>query len=238
MGERTVNVDELGTVLIVDASTVGRALIARLLKPYARRVVEVGSATEARGRLSLPDLSVVIVDLSDDGSFSLLEEISRLEEKPAMLALTANPNLEEEARASMLGVIGYVAKPVSLREILVAFRSSKGPFEPALHRAHTQPLARAVAIDPDTKVAQITWDVWDLSSSGALLACQSFLPAGTRLQLLLVLDREEVPVHAEVIRSQEPAWAHVPGAGVIFHYSSESERLRVERFLSGKLTEA
>lgn len=230
--------DELRTVLVVDASTIGRALIARLLRPYARRTIEVGSATEAREHLSLPDLSLVIVDVSGDRSFSLLEDISRLEERPAMLALTTNPDIEEETRATMLGAIGYIPKPISLQKILELLRFTDAPFEPASPRVYTEPIAHVIVIDPDTKAAQVTWDVWDMNSEGALIGCQSFLPTGTRLQLLLVLDEEEVLVEAEVVRTQEPSWALVPGAGVIFHYFSESGRLSVERFISDKFAEA
>ena len=237
-GGQTVDLDELGTVLVVDSSPVGRALVARLLRPYARRTIEVGSAAEARERLSSPDLSLVTIDVSDDRSFSLLEYISGLEEKPSMLVVTANPTVEEEARVSLLGAIAYVEKPVSLREILRALRFTEVSFKPARKRAYTEPLARVVVIDPDTKVAQVTWDVWDLSSSGALIGCQCFLPVGTRLQLLLVLDEEEVPIDAEVIRTQEPTWGLVSGAGAVFHYHSEAGRLSVERFVSDKLTDA
>jgi CheY-like chemotaxis protein len=235
MEQQALALSKLGTVLIADTSTVGRALVARLLTPYAHRTIETGSATEARERLSLPDLSLVIVDLSADWSFSFLEDISRLEVKPAVLVLTSHPNLEDETRAVMLGAIGYLPKPISLRKILRTLRGAEAPFEFAPQRAYAKPLARAVVIDPSTKAAQITWDVWDMSIGGALIGCQNSLPIGTRLQLLLVLDEEEVLVDAEVVRRQEPTWALVPGAGVTFHYPSESGRLSVERFISDRL---
>ena len=52
------------------------------------------------------------------------------------------------------------------------------------------------------------------------------------------LFTQEVPVDAEVVRTQEPTWALLPGVAVVFHYSSESRRLSVERFISNKLAKA
>ena len=227
---------EFGTVLVVDPSKVGRALVARLLRLHCNLAIEVGSVVEARERLPSANPSLVVMDVAIDGGFDFLEHVSSLRDKPAVLVLAIHPNAEDETRASLLGAIGYLAKPISLRSVLRALRRSKGPYEPTLPRAQTQPLARVVVIDPESKVAQVTWDVSDMNCAGALLSSHTFLPVGTRLQLLVLLDNEEIPVHAEVVRVQEPTWGLAPGLGVTFHYPSEHERSRVERFISDKLT--
>jgi CheY-like chemotaxis protein len=228
---------DLKTVLVVDGSPVARSLLAHLLRAYCREIVELSSAEEAKVALSRHEsVSLVIVDAEvDGGGLALLEHIAGFAaERPLVILLTSHPALEEETRSSLLGAIGYLAKPVSLREILRALRGFEVPFTRALPRARTEPVARAVVIDPETKTEQIAWDIWDMSASGALVSSHVSIPAGTRLQLRLQIDDDVIPVEAEVIRAQEPSWGLVPGIGVAFHFEDERRRETLERFVASK----
>jgi len=232
-----VSLLELKTILIVDGSSVARPLLARLLTGYCREAVELSSAEEAKVALSRQkNVSLVIVDAEmEGGGLALLEHIAGFTaERPLVILLTSQPNLDEETRASLLGAVGYLAKPVSLHEILRALRGSERPFDRALPRVRTAPVARAVVVDPETKVEQITWDIWDMSASGALVSSHAAIPAGTRLQLSLQLEDEMVPVEVEVVRAQEPTWGLVPGVGVVFHFDDERRRETIERFIDSK----
>jgi CheY-like chemotaxis protein len=207
------------------------------LKPYCDETIELSSAEEAKVALSRHEsVSLVMVDAKvESGGLALLEHIAGFAaEQPPVIFLTLHPNLDEETRASLLGAIGYLAKPVSLREILRTLRGSEGPFAPALPRVGTAPVARAVVIDPETKTEQITWEIWDMSASGALVSSHAPIPAGTRLQLRLQLGDEVVPVEAEVVRAQEPSWGLVPGVGVVFHFDDDRQQETVERFIESK----
>jgi CheY-like chemotaxis protein len=228
---------ELKTILIVDGSPVARLLLGRLLKGYCSEIVELSSAEQAKVALSRHEtVSLVIVDAKvDGGGLALLEHIAGFAaERPLVILLTSHPDLEEETRASLLGAIGYLAKPVSLHEILRALRGFEGPFDRALPRLRTAPVARAVVIDPETKTEQITWDIWDMSASGALVSSHASIPAGTRLQLRLQIDDDVVPVEVEVVRAQEPTWGLVPGIGVVFHFDDERRREILESFIASK----
>lgn len=228
---------ELDTVLIVDGSPVARSLLARLLRGYSREVVELCSTQEAKLALSHhPDVSLVVVDTQVDGNgMELLEHIARsAAERPPVIVLSSRPNLEEETRATLLGAIGYIAKPVSLRRILRALRGFERSFIPALPRVKSEAIAQVAVVDPQTKLEEIAWDVWDMSLSGALVSSHAPIPAGTRLQLRLRLDDETVPIEAEVVRAQEPSWGLVPGVGVVFHFDDDRQREALERFIESK----
>jgi CheY-like chemotaxis protein len=232
-----VSLLELKTVLIVDGSPLARSLLAYLLKPYCREIVELASRDEAQVALSRHEgVSLVIVDARVDGDgVALLEHITGFAaERPPVILLTPEPDLEEETRASMLGAIGYLPKPVSLQEILRTLRGFEGPFTPASPRVRTEPIARAVVIDPDTKTEQIAWDIWDISATGALISSHAPIPTGARLQLRLELEEEVVPVEVEVVRAQEPSWGLVPGIGVSFHFEDERRREILESFVASK----
>ena len=59
---------ELKTILVVDGSPLARSLMAHLLRPYCREVVELSSAEEAMVALSRPEsVSLAIVDAGVDG---------------------------------------------------------------------------------------------------------------------------------------------------------------------------
>jgi CheY-like chemotaxis protein len=228
---------ELKTVLVADGSPVARSLLAHLLRAYCREIVDLSSAEEAKVALSRRErVSLVIVDAElDGGGLALLEHIAGFAaERPLVLFLTSHPSLDEETRASLLGAIGYLVKPVSLREILRTLRGFEGPFTRASPRLGMAPVARAVVIDPETKTEQITWDIWDMSASGALVSSHAPIPAGTTLQLRLQLENDVVPVEVEVVRGQEPSWGLVPGIGVVFHFDDERRREILERFVEGK----
>lgn len=228
---------DLNTVLIVDGSPVARSLLARLLRGYSREIVELGSTEEAKLALSRhPNVSLVMVDTRVGGNgLELLEHIARSAAlRPPVIVLTSRPDLEEETRASLLGAIGYLAKPVSLREILRALRGFERSFTPALPRVRTDAVAQVVVVDPQTKIEEIAWDVWDMSVSGALISSHAPIPAGTRLQLRLQLGDEVIPVEAEVVRAQEPSWGLVPGVGVVFHFDDERQQEALERFIESQ----
>jgi len=223
---------ELGTILIVDRSAIGRAIVARYMKPYADRTIEAASSTEARKVLDATDLSLIVIDLADDDAFGLLDEVSRRARKPAILALAARPDRDEETRVLLRGAIGYLEKPVSLHEILRSLRSAREPFVPTSPRTRTEPMAYAIVVDADAESEELRWDVWNMSVEGALVGSGCFIPTGTRLELILQLGRTEVRVGAEVVRAQEPSWTSMAGVGIKFQFASETDRRTVERFLA------
>jgi CheY-like chemotaxis protein len=216
--------------LIVDGSSVARQLFARSLRSYCGTSTAVGSIAEARAYAA--GAGLVVLDATVDGALAWFEEQCSSPSKPAFVIITSRPSPAEETRVSMQGAIGYLAKPISFRELAHALVSSNGDFAPAPARATAFPIAEASIADPRTGEPRFACQVGNLSATGALLATAAPIALGSSLFLWLVLDRHAIPTHARVVRVQEPGWGVAAGCGVIFEYDSDESRRYVERFVA------
>jgi CheY-like chemotaxis protein len=217
--------------LIVDGSRAARQLLARSLKSYCGSSMAVGSIAEARAQAG-SDLGLVVLDTSVEGAMAWFEQLSASPSRPAFVIVTSRPSQEEETRASILGAIGYLPKPISFRDLAHSLVASFVTFTPAPPRATTRPIAEASIADPITGEPQFTCQVVNLSATGALLATAAPIALGSTLLMWLVLDRHAIPTHARVVRVQEPGWGVAAGCGVIFQYDSDENRRFVERFVA------
>jgi CheY-like chemotaxis protein len=216
--------------LVVDGSSVARQLFARSLRSYCGSITAVGSIAEARANGE--GVGLVVLDASVAGARAWFEERCASPSKPAFVIVTSRPSQDEETRVSIQGAIGYLAKPISFRELAHALVSSSGSFTPAPARAATSPIAEASIADPATGEPQFACQVVNLSATGALLATAAPIALGSWLLMWLVLDRHAIPTHARVVRVQEPGWGVPAGCGVIFDYDSDESRRFVERFVA------
>ena len=215
--------------LIVDGSSVARQLFARSLRSYCGSSTAVGSIAEARAHAGA---GLVVLDATVAGALAWFEEQCASPSKPAFVIVTSHPSQDEETRVSMQGAIGYLAKPISFRDLAHALVSSNGSFVPAPVRASAYPVAEVSIADPATGDPQFACHVVNLSATGALLATAAPIALGSSLLMWLVLDRHAIPTHARVVRVQEPGWGVAPGCGVIFDYDSDESRRFVERFVA------
>src|SRR6185503_10170714 len=122
------------------------------------------------------------------GALAWFEDECRSPAKPAFVIVTSRPSQEEETRISMLGAIGYLAKPISFRDLAHALMSSNGGFASAPVRAAAAPIAEAAIADPATGEPQFACQIVNLSATGALLATAAPIALGSSLLLWLVLD--------------------------------------------------
>jgi CheY-like chemotaxis protein len=214
--------------LIVDRSSVARQLFASSLRNYCGSSTAVGSIAEARTHAE--GAGLVVLDATVPGAQAWFEERCASPSKPAFVIVTSRPAQDEETRVSMQGAIGYLAKPISFRELAHALVSSSGTLTPAPARAASFPIAEASIADPATGEPQFACQVVNLSATGALLATAAPIALGSSLLMWLVLDRHAIPTHARVVRVQEPGWGVSAGCGVIFDYDSDESQRFVERF--------
>jgi CheY-like chemotaxis protein len=219
------------TALVVDGSVVARQLINTFLRLHAKQIDCVESVQAARDFVPTEETTLVVLDMTLEGSLAWLEECANSEARPALLAVTARPTHEEETRVTLLGAIGYLAKPFTYRQLASALARVSPFFEMAPARVRAAPLARAVMVDPVTGEEQISCEVRDLSDEGAFLATAAPVPVGTALQLRLYLTDRSIAVLATVKRIQEPRWGATPGWGVAFDHT-EASRLFVENFVA------
>jgi DNA-binding response OmpR family regulator len=114
-----VSVKRYGTAIVVDRSSVARRLLAEHLRAHCDHVLAVGEFCDLRAELGV-HVSLVVIDSTADGAMDWLEEASRQRQRPAVLVVTHTPSRQEEIRATLLGAIGYLAKPVSSDQIASA----------------------------------------------------------------------------------------------------------------------
>lgn len=108
--------NRFGTAIVVDRSPIARRLLADHLHDYCDRVLAVGTVGELRDQLGA-HVSLVVIDSTADGAMAWLEEASRQPQRPAVLVVTHLPSRHEEVHATLLGAIGYLAKPVSFDQL-------------------------------------------------------------------------------------------------------------------------
>lgn len=226
------------SIIVADGSPAVRELLPLMLAPHGPEVVAVADAEAALAaieRAQAPALVIVDMALPPGGGALLFERCAALgQTRPALLAMTTAPSLDEETRVTLLGAIGYLTKPLIHRDIVHAVRSRHGYLQRSAPRIRALPLLHAEVCDGE-KLVQLRWEVLDLSVTGAFLVTRAALPIGTNLLLRLPLPEAAVIVAAEVVRVQEPSWANVGGVGVAFRGTSAEAYSALDRFVEGAL---
>ncbi len=226
----------LSKLLVVDDSRVFRKMMKTIFLPHWEQILLASTCQEGKKKVAENrDLSVTLVDvfMPDGDGFQLLEYISELDDpKPLVILLTARPVDEDAERAADLGAIGYLAKPISYRDIAWTLTQHQGTTSVAARRVRCRSLGKAFLVDPRGKERlHLAWDIRDLSIGGAFLETNGPVPVGTNLELELQLGRETVRVQVEVIRLQEPSWAQVGGVWVLFHGLDGSTRRVLDAYI-------
>jgi CheY-like chemotaxis protein len=229
--------EQVGPALVVDPSAVAREYLQRILRLRCARADAVADCAAARRLIDeRGDYVLVIADCASPGGggLSLLDPVALGgSARPALVLLASRTNHDEEVRALMRGASGYFAKPITvgtLRAVLKHVQSGKWPS--ADRRAHSTPAARAILVDRADGSRSLSFDVHDLSCSGALVATHAPLPIGTRLSLCIALQEGEIQVEAEVVRVQDPVWGTPSGVAVAFRGMNASTRALVELHVS------
>lgn len=226
------------SIIVADGSPTVRELLPLMLAPYGPGVIAVADAAAALAaieRAQAPALVIVDMALPPDGGVALFERCAaRGDARPALLAMTMAPSLDEETRVTLLGAIGYLTKPLTHRHIVHAVRSRHGYLQRSAPRARALPLLHAEVCDGE-KLVQLRWEVLDLSVTGAFLVTRASLPIGTNLLLRFPLPEAAVIVPAEVMRVQEPSWANVGGVGVTFRGASAEAYAALDGFVQSAL---
>jgi DNA-binding NtrC family response regulator len=120
---------KLKRVLIVEDDAALRSALARRVGEWGARVLEAGSAREAKALLAAsPDLLLVDLHLPDEPAFTVIEAAAQLWPKPICVAISGRASPEQAFKLAQLGVRAYVGKPFSLDELQqaveIAFREA------------------------------------------------------------------------------------------------------------------
>ena len=235
----------LSKVLVVDGSVALRQSLETILSAHCEEVLTASGCREGKQKVAEhPDLSLVLSDvvLPDGDGFEVLEYVASLDEAKPQVILLSGRRMEEDAtRAVEAGAIGFLAKPISFRDISRVLRQTERATWNAARAVRRRSLGSAFLIDSRTKadprreeLSHLAWDIRDVSINGAFLETNGPVPVGTRLDLaLLFFGTVMARVRAEVVRLQEPSWAHVGGVAVVFKDFDEGSKELLEGYIEG-----
>lgn len=127
-----------------------------------------GALAEARRRLALPGVDLVILDLTlpDGSGFSLLDELRRAESAPRVIVLTSRDEDVDCVAALEAGADDFVTKPFSPRALVARVRAvlrrAPAPVSiPAPGPAPASPVAgpapASPALEVDTERRRVRW---------------------------------------------------------------------------------
>ena len=235
----------LSKVLVVDGSVAFRESLETMLSYHCEEVFTASGCRQGKQKVAEhPDLSLVLSDvvLPDGDGFEVLEYVASLDDpKPQVILLSGRRVEEDTTRALDAGAIGCLAKPIWFRDISRVLKQTQGATWNAARTVRRRTLGNAYLVDPGTKAdprrdefSHLAWEIRDVSITGAFLETKGPFPVGTRLDLaLLFVGTALVRVRAEVVRLQEPSWAHVGGVAVVFKDFDEGSKELLEDCLEG-----
>jgi twitching motility two-component system response regulator PilH len=226
----------VGAILVVDASPTARETLRTVLIPHCRRVL---TATGARDAIEAIDrdetLGLVLCDavLPDRGAFEVLHHTRELAGRRPDLILISPWWIPADAqRATEEGALGYLVRPISLRDVARLWKQRTVAPQELQPRMERRPLAKVWLLDPFERGRTVlSWDLYDISTSGAFIETRGPLLVGSELHLEIIFGKESVRAKARVVRVQEPSWMHVGGVGVVFEEMDPASRRVLDDFV-------
>jgi DNA-binding NtrC family response regulator len=113
-------------VLVVDDEEIVREVLEALLTAENYKVDFASNGVEALEKTREQDYSVILLDLMMPGmdGFEVLEELNKLELRPATVILTAFGSIDKAVKATKLGAFDFITKPFKNDEILLAVKNA------------------------------------------------------------------------------------------------------------------
>ena len=134
----------MAVVLVVEDDPAIRELVGFHLTRAGLQAILVEGAAAARAAWgqARPDLVILDLMLPDGSGWDLCRELHALEERPAVVMLTALEAEADRVAGLELGADDYVAKPFSPRELIARVRAVLRRREPARAPVGADPLLR------------------------------------------------------------------------------------------------
>lgn len=108
-------------VLVVEDDEVLRRAFSRALLGWSTEVIEAATLAEGKQALtSHPDLVILDIGLPDGSGVLLAEQLATMSPQPMCIAISGQASASEAFKLKELGVLGYIAKPLSLEDLTSA----------------------------------------------------------------------------------------------------------------------
>ena len=114
-------------ILVTDDEEIMRDVLGALLagENYAVDLAETGGQALAMLRDSTYDVMLLDLLMPDMDGLEVLQKLQELDDRPAVIVLTAFATLEKAVKATRLGAFDFIAKPFKNDEILLAVRNAR-----------------------------------------------------------------------------------------------------------------
>jgi len=114
-------------ILVTDDEEIMRDVLGALLagENYAVDLAETGGQALAMLRDSTYDVMLLDLLMPDMDGLEVLQKLQELDDRPAVIVLTAFATLEKAVKATKLGAFDFIAKPFKNDEILLAVRNAR-----------------------------------------------------------------------------------------------------------------
>ncbi len=135
------------TIVLIEDDRDISATLAGVLQGAGYSVQTATNGIEGQKLIQEHQPSVVITDMMMPrmGGFPVLDYINSLDDKPAVIMMTANEGGRHKAYAEMLGVVDYLRKPFPMETMLEAVKQAleaKASSSESSERSSLGPLRR------------------------------------------------------------------------------------------------
>ncbi|MDH3521484.1 MAG: response regulator [Myxococcales bacterium] len=217
-------------LLVEDAPFMLEALSRILLPHFTKIVTAMSYASALRELESDAAIEVILSDvvLPDGNGFKLLEKISGAPPpRPKVILTTARWTEKDRQRAQELGAVGYLRKPIAVRDLRAVLT---GPSAPTERAPRLRTLARVWVIEPEKRERLLCFDIHDISKTGVLLDTPGPLPVGAEIEFEIVRrEGESIRGRGKIVRVQEPNWLNAAGSAL--HFSWLESKAKLEKLI-------
>ncbi len=225
----------MSLVLVVDHAEAARVLLCNVLEDEGFETDSAGDSAEAVCKIvaQRPDLMLLDLQLPGVDGWGLLQHLRGTADPPPVVLLSEPFEFSSFARGVRAGVLGFVPRPVSLRNLVSTCRralASGGVEAAALDESERRgekrrPLLIGVRV---LSSEEVPGELVNLSPSGAQIILVASFEPGTRLQVTLEpsLIGELVEFEAEVRWRVPCPTGFTHGLSMVNLPASVAERIR------------
>jgi signal transduction histidine kinase/CheY-like chemotaxis protein/HAMP domain-containing protein len=211
-------------ILVADDLFVNQKMMLIMLKKMGYQADSVGNGLEVLDSLERTRYDVILMDVNMpemDGLEATRQLVIRYpEERPRVVALTANVTLSEREACVQAGMDDFIAKPIQIEALCAALlRSERHPSSPASLPVATEPPAAKpageAASDPDKPLEWHELPVLDPEAMGNILEIQSFGGNAAVQELLVILESEYQELRTKFAAAATAG--DTPAVGMVAH---------------------
>lgn len=225
-------------LLVLDSDVNNLSYLSSILQRFDYHVFTATSAREAVDALTtiVPSLIITSLDVKDMDGLKLMQAIRKTRETAAVpfIAVTKQGDLVEETRSFLHGAADCLEQPVSADRLYRAVQTIVESAPRTSIRIRMLLPVKVISAPPGVPERLCTLD---LSERGMFLSCPEPPDVNTRLNLLINLHGQRIPVDAAVLHSDQTGEGpyQEPGMGVAFVRIAPEDQELIRQFIASDI---